>query len=653
MSKSLVVVESPTKAKTLGRFLPDSFQILASYGHIRDLPTKRLGILVSQNFQPQYEYLEDKKKVITSLISAAKKADEIILATDPDREGEAIASHLDYLFHDKLKKVPQIKRITFHEITPEAIKKALAHPGKIDENLVQAQQARRLLDRLVGYKLSPLLWYKVRRGLSAGRVQSVVVRLIYEREKEIEAFKPEEYWQLQAQFLRNKESLDKFELVKVNAKKIKIGSKAELEKLLTWLEKSKYKISALKRKKVTTHPLPPLITSALQQAASIEYGFNASRTMRAAQSLYEKGLITYHRTDSFNLAESAIKEMRQFIKKTYGEEYLPPRPNVYRRKSKLAQEAHEAIRPTKIKVEPQSAPIQSLSRDEKKIYELIWRRSLASQMADWQGERLVVEIEGVGEGNNALFRRRGVRTLFPGWRQLSRDEKEDKELPFFSHLKEEESVSLEKLLPEQKFTSPPKRYTDASLIKKLEEMGIGRPSTYAPILSKIQERRYVEKEEKKFKLTNLGKAVTEFLLRYFPKIMDYNFTAKMEDGLDAIAQGKEKWLKLLSSFWKWFKPLLDEVKTKAERVKIEVEKIGEKCPKCGGELVIRIGKYGKFISCSNYPKCDYTREYVEKTGLKCPECGGEVIIRKTKKGRRYYACSNYPSCKWMSWRKPK
>lgn len=653
MSKKLIVVESPTKARTLGRFLPNSFQILASYGHIRDLPAKKLGILVSQNFQPQYEYLEDKKKIIDSLLSAAREVEEIILATDPDREGEAIAFHLDYLFHDKLKKVPQVKRITFHEITQEAIKKALRHPGRIDGNLVQAQQARRLLDRLVGYKLSPLLWYKVRRGLSAGRVQSVVVRLIYEREKEIQAFKPQEYWQVQARFLGEKELLDKFELVKINAGKVKIHSKAELEKLLKWLEKSSYHIASLKRQKITSHPAPPLITSTLQQLASIKYGFNASRTMRTAQALYEKGLITYHRTDSFNLAELSLKEMRQFIKNNYGDEYLPPRPNIYRRKSKLAQEAHEAIRPTKVEIKPQSSQVRSLSRDEGKIYELIWKRSLASQMADWQGERLVVEIGGKKEGNTALFRRRGWRTLFSGWRQLSVSEKEDKELPFFKHLKEGESVSLKKLIPEQKFTLPPKRYTDASLIKKLEEMGIGRPSTYAPILSKIRERRYVEKEEKKFKLTNLGKAVTEFLLRYFPKVMDYNFTARMEDSLDAIAQGEKKWVRLIADFWKWFEPLLGEVKTKAERVKIEVEKIGEKCPKCGGELVIRIGKYGKFISCSNYPKCNYTREYVEKTGLKCSECGGEVIIRRTRKGRRYYACSNYPKCKWMSWRKPR
>ncbi len=654
MSPKLIIVESPTKANTLNRFLPSDFKVLASYGHIRDLPSKRLGIDIKNDFQPEYRYLEDKEKVIKTILSAAKKASEVILATDPDREGEAIAYHLNYLLQDKLSHLPQVRRITFHEITKTAIKEALQHPGKIDQHLVQAQQARRVLDRLVGYKLSPLLWYKVRRGLSAGRVQSVVVRLVYEREKEIQGFQPEEYWQLEAEFSKEKKHYPKFNLVKINKEKAKIKSKEELEKLLSWLRKSDFQVVTVKEKDIITHPLPPLITSTLQQLASVEYGFGASRTMRAAQALYEKGLITYHRTDSFNLAAAAVGSMRRFIEKKYGSEYLPPQPNVYRRKSKLAQEAHEAIRPTKIELTPDSERINQLSRDEAKIYHLIWKRSLASQMASWRGKQLLVEVQGRGEkGNEGLFRRRGIRTIFPGWRSLISSPKDKEEdFSFFDDLREGDKVKLVEFSPEQKFTSPPKRYTDASLIKKLEEMGIGRPSTYAPILKKIQDRRYVEKEDRKFKLTNLGKAVTEFLLKYFPRIMDYNFTAKMEDGLDDIARGEKSWLRLIRDFWKWFQPLITKVKETAQRVKVEVEKIGEKCPKCGGDLVVRIGRYGKFISCSNYPKCDYTREYVEKTGLKCPECGGEVIIRRTKKGRKYYACSNYPKCKWMSWRKP-
>ncbi len=653
MASKLIIVESPTKARTLGRFLGSGFQILASYGHIRDLPAKKLGVDVKNKFRPQYEYIKNKNKVLKTILAAAKESQEIILATDPDREGEAIAYHLNVLLNDRLKKKNiHVKRITFHEITPEAIDQALKKASKINLDLFYAQQARRILDRLVGYKLSPLLWYKVRRGLSAGRVQSVVVRLIYQREEEIKAFQPQEYWLVKADFKKGNISCPNFDLVKIDKKKPEIGSRKELEKIISLLKGSRYVIDGIRRKKIKSHSLPPLTTSTLQQLASVRYGFGAYKTMRAAQSLYEKGLITYHRTDSVNLAKAAIGEMRKYIKSQYGLDYLPEKANFFKTKSKLAQEAHEAIRPTKIALKPEADRIVKLTRDEKKIYDLVWCRALMSQMASWLGEQVSIDVKGRSDSSQFIFRRRGLRTLFLGWKKLSWSAKEDVEIPFIQKVSQSDDLALSKLNPEQKFTSPPKRYTDASLIKTLEEMGIGRPSTYAPILQKIQERRYVEKENRSFRLTNLGKAVTEFLVKYFPKIMDYKFTANMEKGLDSIAQSDLDWIKLVSEFWQWFEPLIVQVKDKAERVKIETEKIGEKCPKCGGELVVRIGRYGKFISCSNYPDCDYKRDYVQKTKYNCPECGGDVIIRKTKKGRKYYACSNYPKCKWMSWRKP-
>jgi len=650
--KHLVVVESPTKAKTLSRFLGNEYVILASYGHIRDLPKKKLGVDIDNGFKPQYQALSDKKKVVKKIIEAVKDADEVILATDPDREGEAIAYHLKYLIEQKVKKI-KVKRITFHEITAEAINSALKNPGDVDLSLFEAQQARRVLDRLVGYKLSPLLWRKVRKGLSAGRVQSVAVRLICEREDEIRRFVPQEYWLIEADFVKNKSlKLGGFELVRLHKAKPKIGSEKELKEVVRDLKQSGYEISKLQIKEVKKSSMPPLVTSTMQQMASTRFGFSAHRTMRAAQALYEKGLITYHRTDSVHLSAKFVDEARRFIKKSYGDAYVPVKKRIFKTKSRVAQEAHEAIRPTRVDVTYDSEKIKRLGADEIKVYSLIWLKAVMSQMADWKGKQTLVEV--ADKKGMAVFRNQGVVEVFDGWRRLYWQGREDKKIEFIEGLKVGDQVELADLRYEQKFTSPPNRYGDAGLIKVLEEKGIGRPSTYASILQKIQQRGYVEKEERRFVPTFLGEAVTEFLVKYFPEVMDYEFTAKMEGDLDLIAAGRKKWLTVVSSFWSWFAPQIEKVLGSAKRVKVKVEKTGEKCPECkAGELVVRVGRYGKFLACSNFPECSYTREYVQKTKWKCPECDGEVIVKKTKKGRKFYGCSNYPKCKWGSWRKPR
>ena len=648
--KSLVIVESPTKARTLGRFLGDGYKILASYGHVRDLPEKELGVDIDNHFAPKYQIVKNKKPVIDKIINAAKASDEVILATDPDREGEAIAYHLKYLITKKVKTKP-IKRITFHEITKDAIEMALKTPGDVDINLFEAQQARRVLDRLVGYKLSPILWRKVRKGLSAGRVQSVALRLICEKEAEIKQFVPQEYWVVQADFVRQDKILAGFELTKVKGQKPSIGSKEELDEVIELINNGVYEVTEIKTTKVRKAPLPPLITSTLQQLASNRYGFSAHRTMRAAQALYEKGLITYHRTDSVALSAKFVVRVRGFIKDKYGVDYVAPQKRVFKTKSKLAQEAHEAIRPTKVELEPGNEKIKTLSADEAKVYDLIWRRAVMSQMADWEGKQTGVKISDRKQGIE--FRRQGLVEVFAGWRRLFWQEREDKVIDFIDWIKEGEQVKLKEVFYEQKFTNPPKRYTDASLIKTLEEKGIGRPSTYALILQKIQQRGYVEKEERRFIPTTLGEAVNEFLVKHFPKVMDYEFTARMEDDLDLIAAGKKKWLEVVSSFWAGFALQVEKVLKEAGRVKVKVEKTGEKCPECkAGELVVRVGRYGKFLACSNFPECGYTREYVQETEWLCPECKGRVVIRKTRKGKKFYGCSNYPKCKWGSWRKP-
>ena len=636
----LIVVESPTKARTLERFLGKEFDVEATYGHIKDLPKSTLGVEVEKNFKPQYDFVVKRKETIKGLQSKSKKAQKIYLATDPDREGEAIAQHAHEILGGK------ISRIVFHEITKEAVEEAIANPRPIDKNLVDAQIARRVLDRLVGYKLSPLLWRKVRRGLSAGRVQSVTVRLIVEREREIEAFKSEEYWEI---FCEVKAKKGEFvvQLIKVN-----VANKKEADGVVSDLEKAKYKVLDVKKRQVIKSPYPPFTTSTMTQAGARIFGWSAKRTMSVAQHLYEEGLITYHRTDSTNIAFQAVGKVRDYIKKEFREKYLPEKPRFFKTKSKVAQEAHEAIRPTN--VNKMANGQWSMDNDSKKLYQLVWKRFVACQMTASIYDETTIDVEAFSHRPLAisyLLRASGQVMKFDGWRKLFNISEEAVVLP---EVEKDEPLQLIKVMPEQKFTQPPARYTEASLIKTLEKLGIGRPSTYAPTISVIQIRNYVEKEEGKFTPTSVGIAVNDFLIKSFPKLFEYQFTAEMEDDLDNIANGQRKWTDVIKVFWNPFNKKLGSVTKNAKRVKIETEKLGRPCPECKkGELVIRIGRFGKFISCSRFPDCKYTEKYLEKTGANCPDCKkGEVIIKKSGRGRKFFGCSRYPDCKWASWRKP-
>ncbi|MFH1280943.1 MAG: type I DNA topoisomerase [Candidatus Beckwithbacteria bacterium] len=645
----LVIVESPTKAKTLSRFLGSEYKIEASMGHVRDLPKSKLGVDTENNFEPDYEVVKGKSKIIAKLRKEAKGAGEIILATDQDREGEAIAFHVQYLLGDKFK----YSRIVFHEITKEAILGALEKKGQVDVKLLEAQQARRVLDRLVGYKLSPVLWRKVRRGLSAGRVQSVAVRLIVEREELIKAFKAQEFWEVDVDLKAKQDSL-LVRLEKIEGKKAEIGDKKIADLVVGDLTKASYKVLSLKERESKRHPVPPFMTSTMQRMASNRFGYSAKKTMREAQQLYEKGLITYHRTDSLNLATSAVMAAREYIKKEFGDKFLPVKPNYYKSSSKSAQGAHEAIRPTKAsKVEIDSKSSSS------KLYRLIWERFIASQMTPAIFDKTIIRVEANRDKIYELIAR-GERLKFFGWLKVNSKFKEINE--DLAIVNEGDSLQLIKVLPTQKFTQPPARYNEASLIKVLEQKGIGRPSTYAPIISTIQLRQYVEKKEKQLFPTSIGEAVTKFLVDNFSKVLNYEFTAKMEDSLDEVANGKIKWVELLAEFYKPFEIKVEKVIEKAKRVKIEVEKTGDKCPECikkglpagrQGEVVIRTGRFGKFLSCENFPECKYTATYKQVVeGVKCEDCGGEVIIKKSRKGRQFFGCGNYPKCKWASWKKP-
>lgn len=659
----LIIVESPTKAKTLGNFLGKDYHVVSTMGHIRDLPEKKLGIKIKKKkekheFLLDFVFLPKKKETIEKLKQSAKKAKQIFLATDPDREGEAIAWHTASLF-----TAGKLKRIVFHEITKTAIQKALSTPGKINQELVEAQQARRVLDRLVGYKLSPLLWRKIRRGLSAGRVQTVAVRLIVEREREIEKFIPEEYWEILAELRRHlgglKEGVPTFlaKLIKANGKILKIVNKDQAFQIVEELGKATYEVAQVEKKEVTQSPTPPFTTSTLQQRAVSRLGFSSKRTMRIAQSLYEKGLITYHRTDSLHLAEEAVKQIREFIGKTYGPTFLTENPRLYKTKSKVAQEAHEAIRPTNIGLLPES--LKEQNKDEERLYDLIWRRTLACQMAGAIWDQTKINIQAAGEKNIYTLVTEGKVIKFLGWTTLyekkieeeKRDEDNQMSLP---DVKEKDDLDLVKIQHDQKFTTPPSRYTEATLIKALEERGIGRPSTYAPTVSTIQDRQYVEKDEGKFKPNALGTTVNDFLMEYFPDVFDYQFTAKMEDDLDQVANGKEQWENVVDEFYTPFEKKLTSVAEVAERVQVPTEVTDKKCPKCDqGQLVIRVGRFGKFLSCSRFPDCDYAAPYVlSLEGVSCPQCNGEIVVRRTKKGKQFYGCANYPKCKWASWRKP-
>lgn len=672
--KYLVIVESPTKARTIGKFLGKDYVIKASMGHIVDLPKSPMSIDIEHDFAPQYEIVADKKKIIADLKSAAKDASTIILATDPDREGEAIASHVKDVISSNSKFAPRVnaskvqsskfQRIAFHEITKEAIEEALKNPRDIDEDLVEAQTARRVLDRLVGYKLSPLLWQKVRRGLSAGRVQSVALRLIVEREREIEKFGKEEYWTVTILLSKNSVNTE-FELIEVNGERIESQTKFDLydgeykvtktnidkeekaKEIVEDLKTKQFQVADVLQKEMRRLPQPPFTTSTLQQQAAFRLGFTAKRTMSVAQKLYEEGYITYHRTDSVVLSSSAIFALRGYVEKEFGKNYIPEKPRFYKTKQKSAQEAHEAIRPTK--VQNSEAIIKSeLGPDYAKLYELIWKRALASQMADAVIESTTVYVDSQiqSEGNSYRFKANGSVLVFDGFLKINPQALEDKRLPQFIN---GENLSLIDTKHESHETTTPPRYNDASLIKTLEEKGIGRPSTYASIISTIEERKYIDRVDKKLLPTSIGMAVNDFLVKNFSTIDDLPFTAEMENMLDEIAEGKKKWAKEIKIFYKPFSEQLEKVKG-AERVKIQVEETNEICPKCNSPLVVRHGRFGKFLSCSRFPDCDFKKSLVEQTNLTCPKDGGKVIVKKTKRGRKFYGCSNYPKCDFAAWK---
>lgn len=651
---NLIVVESPTKAKTLSRFLGKDYVVEATMGHIKDLPKSKLGVDIKHGFEPDYQLVERQAKTVRTLLSQAKKAKKIYLATDPDREGEAISSHVAEIF-DENKVDKETKRIVFHEITQSAVEEAIGHPREVDKNLVDAQIARRVLDRLVGYKLSPLLWKKVRRGLSAGRVQTVAVRLIVEREKEIASFVPSEYWEIASEVKKVGEDAAFFaSLVKIGNKAAKIHSKDEADKIVAELQKAAHRVLAVRKKEIKKHPYPPFTTSTMTQAAARLFGWSAKKTMTMAQRLYENGLITYHRTDSLNLASAAVQSARDFIVSEYGKEYLPAAPRFYKTKSKSAQEAHEAIRPTDVFVKKDHKKLEKLNgNDTKKLYELIWRRFVGCQMTDSVYDQTTIDVAAL----DYLLRASGQVMKFDGWRRaMPKGEKE--EVVNLPHVNEGEELLLVRVVSEQKFTQPPPRFNEASLIKTLEALGIGRPSTYAPTISTIQARSYVEKKDGKFFATAVGTAVVAFLLKNFADTFDYDFTAQMESNLDKVAEGVIKWKDSICDFYTPFEKKLEDVEKNSERVKIETEKLGLPCPECGreyqGELVVRIGRFGKFISCSRFPECKYTDKYIEKINMECPKCSeGEVIVKKSGKGRTFYGCSRYPKCDWASWKNPK
>lgn len=682
----LIIVESPTKARTLTRFLSGKgdYRIEATMGHIRDLPKATLGVDLDHDFAPSYIIPKDRQKRVGELKALAKKADSVILATDPDREGEAIAWHIAQLFATSDKRqatrktkqsssgLSQVagpmsppKRIVFHEITQTAISEALSAPRDIDLKLVDAQQARRVLDRLVGYKLSPLLWQKLsRRWLSAGRVQSVAVRLIVEREREIEKFGKEEFWTIDGVF--NSTDTLSAHLTSHDGEKYEktlsytlfdgtytttssmIDNKLKAINIMNDF-KSPFIVSAVDKKEIRRSPPPPYTTSTLQQDAGRRLGFSAKRTMQLAQKLYEEGIITYHRTDSVNLAEKFISEAREYIGRTYGARYSPEKPRRFQTKSKLAQEAHEAIRPTNVGVLSNqfTQHSQDMNRDHIRLYDLIWKRAIACQAKEAVFDSTTIKISS---SNGYLFEVQGSVIKFDGYLiVLGRDSDGETQLPSVAV---GDVMALQTAIPLQHFTMPPPRYTEATLVKALEEAGIGRPSTYAPIISTIQERMYIEKVDKKLIPTDLGFSVTDFLVQYFPTILKLPFTAHMEDEFDQIATGTKAWQPVIRDFYMPFAAELAQAYESAEKVKIPVEMLDETCPDCGGALVIRTGRYGKFIACSTFPACKYSRQIIEKIDKKCPQCGGDIIVKKSRKrGKTFYGCGNYPTCTFAAWKK--
>jgi len=661
----LVIVESPAKAKTVGRFLGKGFTVRASVGHVRDLLRSQLSVDVENHFTPKYRVPNEKKEVVKELKKLAKSAEEIYLATDPDREGEAIAWHL----MEAAEIEPELtKRVVFHEITEPAINEAFSHPREINDDLVNAQQARRILDRLVGYSISPILWEKVRSRLSAGRVQSVALRLIVDREREIEDFIPVEYWTIGAEL--KPDGLDSSfitKLAKIDGDDPELPSEEVVKPILIDMETAAYTITKVKRGERRRKPAAPFVTSTLQQEASRKLGFTAKRTMGLAQGLYEgkdvgeggtTGLITYMRTDSTNVSELAQKEARVYVTEKYGADFLPPEPPQYTTKSKSAQEAHEAIRPTSVMRDPDKVK-PFLEPAMFKLYRLIWQRFVASQMEAAVYDTLQVEVTGTTGMHEYLLRASGSAVKFPGFlvvyeetlsEEAKRNEEENVKIP--TGVAEGQKQELIRLIPEQHFTQPPPRYSEASLVQALEENGIGRPSTYAPTLSTIQARGYVVRVDKRLEPTETGILVNDLMLKYFPEIVDYNFTARMEEDLDKISTGEAEWVKVMDEFYGPFSKKVEKAQEDMPVVKSGPEPIGRKCPECGKELVIRYGRYGKFISCSGFPECRYTEPWLEKIGVTCPQDGGELVERKTRKGRTFFGCQNYPECDFTSWKRP-
>lgn len=703
--KKLVIVESPTKAKTISKFLGKDYIIKSSFGHLRDLPKSKLGVDIENSFQPHYIISRDKTKTVKELKEAAKKADEILFATDEDREGEAISWHLAHILEIDPKEA---KRITFHEITKTAILAAIENPRNLDLRLVDAQQARRILDRLVGYNLSPFLWRKVTKGLSAGRVQSVAVRLVVEREREIQNFIAEEYWSIEGSFLTKENAKFAAKLSSVKGDKLAkldLKNKEQVEKIVKDLSGANYKISKVEKKKTSRSPLPPFTTSTLQQEANHSLGFSAKQTMRLAQQLYEGveigdegsvGLITYMRTDAVNLSEKFINDAKEVIGKEYGQEYQIDQPRVFKNKSKGAQEAHEAIRPTEAYRTPEA--LQShLDRNQFRLYDLIWRRAVATQMATAELNSVSLDV---ASQNEYVFHATGQTILFDGFLKLYPDKSKETTLP---EIKVGESVECEELKPEQHFTEPPARYSDATLVKILEEYGIGRPSTYAPTIATIEDRGYIERDEKKrLKPKEIAFLVNDLLVEHFPEIVDYKFTAIMEENLDAIARGEKDWQPIIATFYHPFKENLDKKDGELSKKDITEEKTDEVCDKCGKPMVIkfgrfgkffactgypeckstkplpgeehaaatpevtdekcencgspmlrRMGRYGPFLGCSNYPKCKTIKNIEKKTDLKCPKCvNGDVIEKRSKRGKIFFGCNKYPDCDFALWNKP-
>ena len=654
---NLVIVESPAKAKTIKKYLGKDFDVVASMGHVRDLPEARLCVDIKNNFTPRYEVIKGKEELVDKLKKAAAKSDAVYLATDPDREGEAISWHLAYLLGLELDDK---NRIEFNEITKTGVQNGMGHPRAIDIDLVNAQQARRILDRLMGYKLSPFLSQKIRRGLSAGRVQSVAVRIIVDREEEIRAFKPEEYWSIDAKFIP-KGSRKSFpaSLYGDEKGKLKITNEEQAAQILKDLDGAQYTVLKVKNGTRKKSPAPPFITSTLQQEASRKLGFQSRRTMKVAQELYEGveipelgavGLITYMRTDSLRISNDAIAEVTEFIKGRYGDRYLPSKPRFFKSRAS-AQDGHEAIRPTMPSLEPDKIK-SSLSSDQYKLYKLVWERFTACQMADCIQKTTQADIGA----NGYLFKASGYKVDFDGFTVLyvegkDTEEEKEKQLPT---LEKDMPLKLKELVPNQHFTQPPARFTEASLIKALEENGIGRPSTYAATITTITNREYVKREGKTLFPTELGEVTTKLMKERFPKIVNVKFTAQMEQDLDKIEKGSEQWVSLLDSFYGDFDKTLKKAKTEMEGVKLHLkeDETDIVCELCGRKMVVKVGRYGKFIACPGYPECKNVKKFVQEIGVTCPKCGGNVIVRKTKKGKPFYGCSNYPQCDFVSWNEP-